>query len=102
MPGPSCIERPDRRQRAATHLAAKQGRVRRAEVAPVAEGEAARTPQPVGVFGLLAVAGGDDEAVLVIGNRKVPVHLLDLSNAQTGLRQNLSAIVLPELALPVI
>src|SRR5262249_57141480 len=87
-PAPSRIERPNRRQRAATHLAAKQSGVRRAEVASVAEGEATRTPQPIGVFGLLAVAGGDHEAVLVIGNRKIPVHLLDLSDAQTGFRQN--------------
>ena len=53
----SRVERSNGRQRAAAHFAAEQRRMRRAEVAAVAEGEAAGTAQAIGVLGLLAMTG---------------------------------------------
>src|SRR6185503_20979208 len=44
--------------------------------AAVAEREAARTAQVVGILVDLAVRGRDDEAVLVIGDRHRVVHVL--------------------------
>ena len=52
-----------------------------AEVAAVAEGEAASAAQAIGVLRLLAMPGRDHEAILVIGDREIAVHLLDLRDA---------------------
>src|SRR5215470_17973567 len=71
----------------------------RAEVAAVAEGEAARTAETVGILGLLAVARGDHEAVLVVGDRQVPMHLLDLREREAGLRQDRLPVALSQLTL---
>ena len=49
--------------------------------AAVAEGEAAAAAFAEGVVGVFAVPARDDETILVIGDRQITVHLLDLLNA---------------------
>ncbi len=89
----------DGRQLAPAHLAAEQRRVRRPEVTPIAEGEPARTFQPISIFRLFAVTCRDDEAVFVIGDREVAMHLLDLRDRKTGLGKDALPIALAKLAL---
>src|SRR5215469_7225395 len=76
--------------------------MRRSEVTTVAESETARAAQAIGVLGPLAMAGWDDEAVLVIGNGQIAVHLFDLRDGQADLREYLAPITVPELALSVV
>ncbi len=99
MGPPSRIERSHGIELAATHLAAEKRRMRRPEIAAIAKGEAAGALQPVCVLGVLAVAGRDDEAVLVVGDGEIAVHVLDLRHAEPGLRQHGGAVALAELAL---
>src|SRR5215469_18198898 len=89
----------DWRQLAATHFAAEQRRVWRAEVATVAEGESARPFKAISIFRLLAMARWDDEAVFVVRNREIAMHLPDLRYRKTGLGQNVLPISFAELAL---
>src|SRR5215472_11583291 len=102
MRASSGIERTIRRQMAAPHLAAKQRRVRRPEIAAIAEGESAGAAQTVGILGVLAMAGRDDEPVLVVGDREVAVHRLYLSDGETHLFEDGLSVSLTELALPII
>src|SRR5215471_18035199 len=76
--------------------------MRRAEVAAVAEGEAAGTSQAVGVLGLLAMTRRDDETILVVGDGEIPMHLFDLRDRETGLPQQLLTIAIAKLPLPVV
>src|SRR5215469_15796029 len=76
--------------------------MRRSEVTTVAESETARAAQAIGVLGPLSMAGWDDEAVLVIGNGQIAVHLFDLRDGQAGLREYLAPITVPKLALSVV
>src|SRR5262245_34058144 len=76
--------------------------MRRAEIAAVAEGEAAGTSQAVRILGLLAMTRRDDETILVVGDGEIPVHLFDLRDRETGLRQQLLSIALTKLPLPVV
>src|SRR5262249_51856748 len=88
MGASSGIKRSLRRQVAASHLAAEQRRVRRPEVAAIAEGEAAGAAQAVGVLGALTMAGRDDEPVFVVGDREIAMHLLDLGDGEAHLIQH--------------
>src|SRR5262245_26426237 len=76
--------------------------MRRAEVAAVAEGEAAGASQAVGILGLLAMTRRDDETILVVGDGEIPMHLFDLRDRETGLRQQLPSIAITKLPLPVV
>src|SRR5215468_8833715 len=102
MHASSGIERPIRRQVPASHLAAEQRRVRRPEIAAIAEGEPAGAAQTVSILGVLAMAGRDHEPVLVIGDREVTVHLLDLVDGEAHLIEYGFSVALSELASPVI
>ena len=73
--------------------------MRRPEVAAIAEGKAAGAVQAVGVFGVLAMAGRNDETVLVIGDREIAVHVLDLRDREPDLIQHGLSDPLAELAL---
>src|SRR5215472_173451 len=95
----SRVERANGGQLAPSHLAAEQRRMRRPKIAAIAKGEAARAPQAIGVLRLLAMTGRDHKTVLVIGDREIAVHLLDLRDCEPRLRQHRSAITLAELAL---
>src|SRR5450759_86506 len=72
------------------------------EVAAVAEGKAAGAAQAISVLRLLAMAGRDDKTVLVIGDREITVHFLDLRDSEARLSQRLLSVALAELSLPVI
>src|SRR5690606_19449551 len=91
--------RPDGRHLAPAHLAAEQRRMRRTGIAAVTEAEAAGALEPVGIFGLLAVTCRDHEAVFIIGDGEIAVHVFDLRNRKTGLVQNRLPAVFAELAL---
>src|SRR6185437_16542425 len=52
-----------------------------------------------GIFRLLAMAGRDNEAVFIIGDGQVAVHLLDLLDRESGLSENAPSITLAELPL---
>ena len=66
---------------------------------PLPKGKAARALQTIGVFSLFAMAGRDDEAILVIRDREVAMHLLDLRDRETGLRKNAPPVTLAKLTL---
>ena len=61
---------------------AEQARLGAPVRAAVAEREAARALEVVGVLAQLAVRGGDHEAVLVVGDRHDLVHVLDVRARQ--------------------
>src|SRR5215472_7971084 len=89
----------DGRQLASAHLAAEQRRVRRAEIAAIAESESAGTFQAVGILSLFAMAGRDDEAILVIRDGEIAMHLLDLRDREAGLGKNAPPVAVTKLAL---
>src|SRR5262249_51308953 len=102
MGASSGIERPRRRQVAASHLAAEQRRVRRPEVAAVAEGEAAGAAQTLDVPGGLTMAGPDDEPVFVVGDGEIGVHALALGAGEAHLIEQGLSIAFAELPLTVV
>ena len=67
--------------------------------AAVAEREAAAAAHVERVLGVLAVRGRDDEAVLVVGDRHVAVHLLDLRDRQADLLQHRGVLALLDVAV---
>src|SRR6185312_13822034 len=84
-----------------SHLAAEQRRMRFARVASIAEAEATGALHPVCVLSRLFVTGRNDEAILVVGDREIAVHLLHLGKAQPNLLKHRHAVALAELALPI-
>ena len=65
--------------------AVKEVEFRIGPVAAIAEGK----PQPLrlreGILRQFAMAGGDHEAVFVVGDRQIAIHLFDLLNAEAHL-----------------
>src|SRR6185437_360815 len=78
---------------------AEQRRVWRSEIAAVAERESAGASQAIGILSLFPMAGRDDEAVLVVRDRQITVHLLDLRDRKAGLVKNALSVPFPKLAL---
>src|SRR5215471_5993889 len=81
----------------AAHLAAEQARAALAPGAAVAEGKAAFAAQVVRRLRVLAVRGGNHEAVLVVGEREIAVHVLDLRHAHPHPLEQRSVVLLLEL-----
>ena len=54
-------------------------------MAAVAEGKAAAVAFREGILRQFAMAGGDHEAVFVVGDRQIAIHLFDLLNAEAHL-----------------
>ena len=60
----------------------------RIATAAIAEGEAATAALAESIVGIFAMCGGNHEAILVIGNCQIAIHVLGLRRGQPGLLEH--------------
>src|SRR5262249_62024935 len=82
---------------ASAHAPAKKARFGLPAGTAVAEGETAFAPQLVSILRVFAVGRRNDEAVLVISDCEVAMHLLDLLTRETHLLEELEVVAAVEL-----
>src|SRR3546814_6699850 len=69
-------------------LALPEQVLRAVAAAAVAERKAAAAALAERIVGVFAMSRGNDEAILVVGDGEVPVHLLRLRRGQAGLLED--------------